>query len=124
LDFRPQLLAQMAKPEIRSGVELMVMSLESPPVESSQPASELVMRLAPAMWQPLPVVLMRLGSHLLRLLEETGKPAVYLESATAQLEMLQEQQHLLVKAMQLLPEMLRRERANRPLPAVDLDGRT
>jgi len=49
LDFQPQLLAQMAKPETRSGVELMVMSLESPPVESSQSASELVTRLATAL---------------------------------------------------------------------------
>ena len=104
-------------------VEPTATPLASPLPEAMQSALELVMRLAPAMWQPLPVVLMRLGSHLLRLLEETGKPAVYLESATAQLEMLQEQ-HLLVKAMQLLPEMLRRERANRPLPEVDLDCRT
>ena len=117
LDFHWQLPVQMAKPETHLDVELMATSLGSPPAEAIQSASESVTRLAPAMWQPPPVMLMRLDSHLLRLSEEKGKPAVYLESATAQLETLQEK-HLLVKAMQLLAEMVRRERPNWPLPAV------
>ena len=117
LDFHPQLPVQMAKPETHLDVELTATSQESPPAEAIQSASESVTRLAPAMRQPPPVMLMRLDSHLLRLSEEKGKPAVYLESATAQLKTLQEK-HLLVKAMQLLAEMVRRERPNWPLPAV------
>jgi hypothetical protein len=106
----------MAKPETHLDAELMATSQENPRAEAAQPAWELVMHLAPPMPQPPSVMLTRLDSHLLRLLEQTGKPAMYLESATTRLEMLQEK-HLLVKAMQLLPEMVRRELANRSLPA-------
>jgi len=57
LDFHPQLPAQMAKPEIHLDVELTATSQESPPAEAIQSASELVVRLAPAMRQPPPVML-------------------------------------------------------------------
>ena len=92
LDFHWQLPVQMAKPETHLAAEL---------TEAIQSASESVTRLAPAMWQPPPVMLMRLDSHLLRLSEEKGKPAVYLESATAQLETLQENSLALAKQLLL-----------------------
>ena len=57
LEFRPQLPVQMAKPETHLGVELTVTSQENPPGKAMQSASQLVMRLAPAMSQPLPVML-------------------------------------------------------------------
>ena len=40
----------MAKPETHLDVELKATSQENPPAEAMQLASELVMRLAPAMW--------------------------------------------------------------------------
>jgi hypothetical protein len=82
LDFHPQLLA---RPETHLDGELMGTSEENPPAEAIQSVLELVMRLAPAMWQPPPVML---------------------------------QENSLGKAIQLLPEMVRRDGANRHLPAM------
>ena len=57
LDFQPQLPVQMAKPETHLDVELTATSQENPPAEAMQSVSELVTRLAPAMWQSPPVKL-------------------------------------------------------------------
>jgi hypothetical protein len=54
LDFHPQLLA---KAGTHLDVELTATSQENPPAEAIQLVSELVIRLAPAMWQPPPVML-------------------------------------------------------------------
>jgi hypothetical protein len=66
--------------------------VESPPAELAQSVSGLVMRLALAMPQPPPV----------KLWENSEEVAIQLFQETVTLE----------TAMQLLPEMARRERAN------------
>ena len=105
LDFHPQLLAT---PETHLDAELMATSLESPPVEASQPASELVMRLAPATWrQPLLVMLQ----------ENSPGKAIQLRPEKVRRE----------GANQHLPATSQENSlasANRPLPEVDLDCRT
>jgi hypothetical protein len=108
LDFHPQLLVQMAKPETHLDAELMATSLENPPAEGIQSVSELVMRLAPATWrQPLPVMPPEnsLGNAI-----QLRPEKVRREGAN---------QHLPATSQEnsLAP-------ANRPLPEVDLDCRT
>jgi hypothetical protein len=57
LDFHPQPPVQMAKPETHLDAELRATLEENPPTKAIQLASELAMRVAPAMWQPPPVIL-------------------------------------------------------------------
>ena len=104
LDFHPQLPAQMAKLETHLDVELMATSLENPPGKAMQAASQLVMRLAPAMWRPLPVMLQEnspgkaiqlvrklatLETAKRRLLQDLGLPRTERRLARARLQALQ-----------------------------------
>jgi hypothetical protein len=85
LDFQPQLPVQMAKPETHLAVELMATSQENPPAEAIQSASELVMGLAPAMWQPPPVMLQEMVKR-----DTHFDSELLVRLATAPLETLQE----------------------------------
>ena len=57
LDFHPQLPVQRAKLETHLDVGLMASLQENPLAEAMRLVWQLVRRLAPAMWQPGPVML-------------------------------------------------------------------
>jgi hypothetical protein len=124
-DFRRQLPVQLATPATHLDAELTATPVESPPAGLAQSVSELVTHWAPAMsHQPPPVKLWENSERLvIQWLQET----VTLETAKSEMPSDRERlarfaaarlaklpvEHLLAKAMKLLPETVRRERANR-----------